>query len=317
MSAKCRAENVEKLRRDTENLKKYARFVLVLEGGRVRVIDNVERRSKGLPYAKVIAVLGTAQHGDVELPESVLMEVGYRRTRPYARSEEHLKDKNGNCLHERWKITSRRRVRELLREELALVYPHIAECMASIVIEHRSLWKTKGPWWVDGPGPVERGIHFTVAECDVHMFRQMVLQDIAYRKRRYISGHARRVARFLGKYQSSYYSPKQLKRFKRARDIKELLLQTHYSPFYREVLRRCFKTGSHVQLLLDAIAETFKIDVSVSEIDEVILDSKPIFLANGKIDCHRPNNRKRTLHARDAGVFEVFLKKLYRQEMSS
>lgn len=305
--------SLEKSERDVENLKKYARFVIILKDGHVRLIDNVDLVNKKLPYAKIVAILGTVHYGDVELPEGILMEVGFCRTRPYARVEERLKDQKAG---QRWTITSRRRIRELSKEEFALVYPHIVECMTSIVIEHRSLWKTKGSWWVDGPGPIERGIHFTVAERDVHMFRQMVLEDIAYKKRRYISGHARRVARFLGPYKRSYYSPKQLKRFGRVRDIRELLHQPHYSPFYREVLRRCFKKGSHIQLLLDAIAETFRIDISVSEQDEVVLDTKPVLLKSSKIACQRPK-RQRTLHARDAGVFEVFLKKIYRIEFDA
>ncbi|HEY4501064.1 MAG TPA: hypothetical protein VJI70_02250 [Candidatus Paceibacterota bacterium] len=316
MGAKCKTATVEKLQRDAERLKKYARFVLVLEDDRVRVIDNVDRRNKKLPYARVIAVLGAFQREDIKLSGSILMEIGYCRTRPYACLEEHLKDRNGDCLRERWKITSRRRARELSREELELVYPYIVHCMTSIVIEHRSLWKTKGRWWVNGPGPVERGIHFTVAERDVHMFRQMVLEDVMYRKKRYIHGHSRRVARFLGGYKSSYYSSKQLKRFGRALDVKDLLLQPHYSPFYREVLRRCFKKGSHVQLLLDKIAETFKIDISVSEQDEAILDSKPVLLKSGMIECHRPK-RQRILHSRNAGVFEMFLKKISREEIDA
>lgn len=166
-----RRVTIRKLQRDAQNLRAYARYVLVLKDGFVTVVDNADRRKKHLPYAKIIAVLGPVEYAGKLLQESVLMEIGYSRTRPYAQLEEQSKDEHGNRLNSRWHLKSRSRARILSDEELMLVYQHIVQCMTSIVLEQRESWTTKKPWFVKGARYVDRGIFFTISQSDALMHR--------------------------------------------------------------------------------------------------------------------------------------------------
>lgn len=302
-----------KLRRDARNILRYARFVIVLGGDYPKVIDNGYRRTKSLPYARIIAVVGPVQHTGIILKNGVRMEIGYSRTRPYAQLEERLRDEYGNRGNRRWFLKPRPRAGHLSDEEFALVFPLITQCMASIVLEHRQNWKVKKSWWVDGPGEVERGVHFTIHHSDESMFRQMVLEDVRYRRERYISRHAAWVYYLLKRYKYSAYPSRQLRKFSKAQCVAEMLSQGHYTPFYRAVFLRCFAKGSHTRTLLDSIMETFGIDVSLSEREEYVLDHAPTVPKLVDLQCYRPP-RQPIVHARESSVFEITLERRYREK---
>lgn len=114
-TSRPRRATVEKLKRDAKNLRTYARFAIVLkESSDIEVIDNTARRTQGLPYAKLIAVLGPASYDGKHLPEGNLLEIGYSRARPYASTE--LSNKNGNRSHRRRFLKQRARVSSLGKE---------------------------------------------------------------------------------------------------------------------------------------------------------------------------------------------------------
>ncbi|HEC93750.1 MAG TPA: hypothetical protein ENI56_00010 [Candidatus Kaiserbacteria bacterium] len=310
-----RGVTLGKLNRDAKNMLRYARFVVVLKKeGRLAVIDNGDRRANGLPYAKIIAVLGPVQHKDVFLQESVLMEVGYSRTRPYAQLEKRPKDKAGNRAGCRWNLKPRIRMRGLSEEETVLVYPDIVKCMTAIVLEEREKWKKKGRWWGGSVGYVERGIHFTVNHCDKIIHRQMMLEDVRYRKKRYIAGHAKRIRRYLKRYKYSYYSRKELRSYAYARRIAELLSQPYYTPFYRTVICEVFAEGTHERTLLGLIMEAFGLDVSLDGIDAFVLSSTLVVLPELRdLWCHRPIKQP-LVHAKGASTFVLFLERRYREK---
>lgn len=312
-ASRPRRATVEKLKRDAENLKAYARFAIVLgESGGIEVIDNGTRRAQGLSYVKIIAVLGPAQHNGKHLPEANLLEIGYSRARPYASTE---LSKNGGRSHQRGRFLKQRpRIRLLSDEEMARVYPHIVDCMRVIVLESSEHWETrtwhikKRSGYTKGPGEVGRGIYFTVSHSDRHLHRQFSLEDMQHRKDSYILRHISWVRWLSKKYKFSC----QLKKHTRARQIADMLLQDHYTPFYRTVLCRHFEECSRERILLDSIVEAFNIDVSLTEHEAHALNPSPISLPQlVNLRCYRPLEQP-TVHARDATVFEIFLEKEYR-----
>lgn len=294
----------EKLKRDAENLRTYARFVIVLgESDRIEVIDNGARRAQGLPYAKLISVLGSAGN---------LLEIGYSRARPYASTE---LSKNGGRSHQRGQFLKQRpRVRLISNEEMARVYPHIVDCMRVIVLESSEHWETrtwhikKRPGYTKGPGEVGRGIYFTVSHSDRHLHRQFGLEDMQHRKDSYILRHISWVRWLFKKYKFS----RQLRKHARARQIADMLSQSHYTPFYRTVLCRHFEEGSRERALLDSIVKTFNIDVSITEQEAHVFESSSVSLSSFEnLRCYRIPQQP-TVHARGATVFEISLEKEYR-----
>lgn len=308
-----REATVAKLVRDAENIRQYARFVIVLKGGTgVEVIDNGTRRAQGLPYARIIAVLGPARYKENLLKEGNLLEIGYSRARPYASTE---LSKNGGRSHQRGRFLKQRpRVRLLSDEEMARVYPHIVDCMRVIVLESSEHWETrtwhikKRPGYTKGPGEVGRGVYFTVSHSDQHLHRQFGLEDMQHRKDSYILRHISWVRWLFKKYKFS----RQLRKHARARQIADMLSQSHYTPFYRTVLCRHFEEGSRERALLDSIVKTFNIDVSITEQEAHVFESSSVSLPSFEtMRCYRIPQQP-TIHARGATVFELFLEKEYR-----
>ena len=308
-----REVTLRKLKRDAENMRQYARFAVVLKGDTVEIIDNRDRKMTGLPYARIIAILGPVFYKGELLEESVLMEVGYSRTRPYAQLEERPRNEHGFRENKRWSLSARARIDGLTGEHFSIIYPAIERCMTAVVLELREKWKTKDPWWVNGPGKVARGIFFTVHQSDILMHRQMVLEDVRYRDEKYISGHAEWIRKMLGRYKRSYYTPQQLKNFRVVRCVMELLSQPHYTPFYRSVFCGHFAIGSHEQVLLEAILEKSGIDVADSDQEvRAVRSAGMVFPKLKTIRCYRPPVQP-THHARGASVFEILLEEGYRE----
>lgn len=305
-----------KLKRDVENLRKYARFVIVLNETFVEVVDNIERRNKKLPFAKLIAIIGPAEHEGIFFNESLLMEVGYSNTRPYKQTELWVKREDGSFIKS-LTLKQRPRVRKISDDELSLTYPHIVQCMTTIVLEQRAGWMIKEPWFVSGARYVERGIFFTISRTDALMHRQMVLEDVRYRKWKYIYHHASWIRARLGALKSSYYTSKQLKSFARIRNVAQMLSNGHYTAFYRAVLCRQFAEGTHVRCLLDSIMEVFHIDVSLSDEESNTLDAVLVLPKFVNIRCYRPPVQPRMqprAHGQGSSIFEVVLERKYREK---
>lgn len=307
--------SLEKLQRDARNIRQYARFVIVLNGQQAEVIDNGHLKKSGLPYAKLIAVLGPVEYKGVSLEESVLMEIGYSRTRPYTQLEERPVDKNGRRSSCRWFLKGRARVGSVSNEDFQRVYPIMVRCMEQVVLECRENWGTKGPWYVDGPGEVERGIYFTVSHSDEFLYQQFVREDVRYRKNKYIRNHADWIlGRLLSGYKYLYYPPRQLKSFANARRVVELLSQEHYTPLYRVALCECFRAGTKQRALIELIIETFNIDVSLNDQEKHVLGRGQCPLPRLKnLWCYRPPTQPR-VHAQGSSVFEIILERNYREQ---
>lgn len=315
-----RGVTLDKLGRDVSNIRQYARFVIVLGGHQLEVIDNGHLRKEGLPYAKLIAVLGPTEYKGVSLRESVLMEVGYSKTRPYAQLEKRPIGDEREYSSRRWFLKERPRSRELSSDEFVSVYPHITCCMEKIVLEQRESWKTKEPWWRKGSGTgqaTDRGIHFTISHSDELLHRKFILEDVRYRKWKYISRHASWIRQSFSGYKCSSYTTKQLKSFDKMCRIAEMLSQGHYTPFYRVVLANCFADGSRPRFLLDSVMEAFEIDVSLTEQEAIGLEPLPVALPKLKnLWCYRPPGQP-LVQAKGSSVFELILERSYREKVET
>lgn len=316
-SPPVRVVTLGKVQRDGQNLKQFARFVIVLRNAVPELIDNGTRRRDSLPFARLIAVLGPVQHEGVLVSEAVLLEIGYSRTRPYAQLEERERDEEGQRLKNgRWWLKPRTRVRKLTAEELELVHVLLEECMAEIVLECRETWKTKDRWWVPGPGAVERGIYFTFDKSDHLLYRQILLEDIRFRKEEYLYGHARRIRRLIGHYRYPDYSRSQLERWSGVRKIADLLrAQTYDNPYYRRVLLECFKAGSHVRNLLEHLSRLFHLQLEEGgEYARVVYESEadaPHLQLWKRIRARVVDQP--TKHAKNGLVAELMLERKFRE----
>lgn len=308
----------EKLRRDVENIRAYARFVIVINGGVPKVIDNRDRVTGKLPLARLIAVIGPVKRGNLFLGETVLLEIGYSRTRPYAQIEQggarkKVNGKNGQRIHSAWHIKERLRARKISDKELRSVYPFIEQCIAGIVLECRESWNVKAPWWVDGPGAIERGIYFTFSKSDRLLYRQVLVEDVRHRKEKYISWHAKCIRRWLSHYRSSNYSDKQLRGFSGTCKVADLVSR-YRKPVYREALARCFQEGSHVQTLVSRIDGAFRLNMRSRDPHTVFVFDGPetgLGLMHS-VRCYAVDQP--VVHARGCLVVEVILERSYREK---
>lgn len=312
-----RVATLGKIQRDGERMKQFARFVIVLEKGVPKVIDNGHLYREGKSFAHLIAVLGPARHNGVLVPEAVLLEVGYSRTRPYMQLEQRKQEEDGRRLKDdgRWFLKKRVRARKISNCELGSVYPYIEQCMAQVVLECRETWRpeSREPRWVDGPGWVDRGIYFTVSKSDRLLHRQILAEDVRYRKEKYILKHARHIDYWIGHYRLGH-SDQRLRGFTKISQAAELIASNNYrNPLYRRALLQSFPVNSRARLLLERMDSLFSLHLEEESDDTRLLEElrtvalKPF----QKIRCRIVEQPK--VHANGSIVTEVTLERTYRE----
>lgn len=312
-----RVVTLGKLQRDGERLKEFARFAIVLEKGVPRIIDNKQLLHEGRPFAHLIAVLGPVHYLGALVQESVLLEVGYSRTRPYMQLEERKQEEDGRRLKDgRWFLKERVRVRKISNRELESVYPYIEQCMAQIVLECRETWRpeSREPRWVEGPGWVERGIYFTVSKSDRLLHRQILAEDVRYRKEKYILKHARHIGRWIGRYRLGH-SDRQLRGFMRISQAAELIASATYNnPLYRRALFESFPVNSRARLLLERMDSIFSLRLEEESDDIRLLEELRAVALEPfqKIRCRIVDQPK--VHANGSVVTEVILERNFREK---
>ncbi len=312
-----RVATLGKIQRDGERMKQFARFVIVLEKGSPKIIDNRHLLDEGKPFAHLIAVLGPARHNGVLVPEAVLLEVGYSRTRPYMQLEQRKHEEGGRRLKDgRWFLKERVRARKISNRELESVYPYMEQCMAQIVLECRETWslESRAPRWIDGPGWVDRGIYFTVSKSDRLLHRQILAEDVRYRKERYILKHARYIDHWIGHYRLGH-SDQRLRGFAKISQAAELVAsKTYRNPLYRRVLLEVFPVNSRTRLLLERMDSIFSLRLEEESDDTRLVEElrsvarKPF----QSIRCRIVDQPK--VHAKGSVVMEVTLERKFREK---
>lgn len=312
----CRQATLSKVQRDGQNLKQYARFVIVFRNGKPELIDNGRRQKQGQSFARIIAVLGPVRYHGTLVSEAVLLEVGYGRTRPYAQLEERQRSPDGKRLSQnRWFLKERVRARKISNAELHAAYPLLEQCMTNIVLDQREAWnpESRKSWWIDGPGFVERGVHFTMSKSDRLLHRQVLAEDIRYRREKYINWHAACVSRWIGGY-SLRSSDKQLRQRAKVSQAAELISSKHYhNPLYRRALVESFPVNSRVRLLLERMDSIYTLRLD-QESDEIRLleQTQAIALKPFRNIRFRVVDQPK-VHANGSIVAEVTLERKFRE----
>lgn len=312
-----RVVTLGKLQRDGEKVKQFARFAIVLEKGVPRIIDNKHLLNEGKSFAHLIVVLGAVRYQGVLVSESVLLEVGYSRTRPYMQLEQRRQEEDGRRLKDgRWFLKERVRARKISNRELESVYPYIEQCMAQIVLECREAWlpESRKPRWVEGPGWVDRGIYFTVSKSDRLFHRQILAEDVRYRKEKYILKHVRHVGRWIGRYKLGH-SDKRLRGFMKISQAAELIASATYNnPLYRRALFESFPVNSRARLLLERMDSIFSLRLEEESDDTRLLEELQAVALKPfqRIRCRIVEQPK--VHANGSIVTEVILERNFREK---
>jgi hypothetical protein len=306
----ARQPALEKLARDVTSLKKHARFIVLLTNSGPQIIDNHRIEKEGGLLGQIIAVLGPAFSEGVFVEQALLLEIGYSSTRPYskARFKKKFRERQGYHLKPFEALHGRRQVRQLSNEELRLVYPLIEQCMWEIVSECRAQWKpeSRGLRWVRGAGWIPRGIFFSFRKSDVSVYRQILMEDLRYRRYRYIAEHARMIRHWL-KGVARNGSVQQLARNSEANKVAELLTLRYATPLYFHTLLAFFGIDIGLHQLVLRIAEVFKVpfiaeDAEARHALETQDSPLPEF---EKIRCYIDRTRCRKIQGRECVVAEI------------
>ena len=204
--------NLKKARDDVKRLKRQMRFVITLEpaddpmrelglaSDGFRVIVNSRYIANG------IAVLGPAHVHGIYLPEVLLLEISISRGAPYgtvektSRKARRASRGSGVRVRSSRYLKSRRRVRKIEMDEVALVWPTIEEFLAYAMHEARKKWKTQGKWFVKKGRGHERGIYAVISHEDGILHHKILYEDFCHRKHKYLDFYVASIKRWLKPY---------------------------------------------------------------------------------------------------------------------
>lgn len=160
-----------KAERDAESLKRYARFVIVVEiDGSTRVISNYRRLLAGEIVIPLIVVMCPIEISGHYSWVSAL-EIGYKRARPYQRVEHtqtrELLLKNRDPGH------------RLTEAQFIAIYPIVLNCLETVLIETRAKWKSDDAQFVNGH-MYERGVQITVRHSDTLLCQALLRESLNY-----------------------------------------------------------------------------------------------------------------------------------------
>lgn len=290
-----------RLARDVARHKEFSRFVIVFDqSGQATLIDNGFRQSEGLEMISLIAVIGPVHYWGEAIPEAVLLEIGYRRTRPYRPVQ------SGIFSRERFPVG------ELTAEQVQVVYPIIQDCLQAILIETRAKWKNKGRWFASyGANVIEKGIQITVHRRDRWLYTQLLREHAAYFERIFLRKYAKWIRDLLKTSKYNRYAPKQYG--PKARKVGESLRNSRYfkEPLLLETLLRMVGRRTLVEsILMDLYGhlvheEDPERDAVYFDDHHPALPQKPHLWIYKTLDQPKDNGHK--AHAKGCIRFEVIL----------
>ncbi len=132
--------DAEKNNRDVEYVSQNARFVLYVDtsGDVCHITDNK------YGVLSVIAVIGRAHIGNNITADTILLEIGLWRTRPYRKTEApNRKTKN----RERIRITGRRKFADLNNDQFMRTWPYLEELLFQHARTKIAQWKPESLRW--------------------------------------------------------------------------------------------------------------------------------------------------------------------------
>jgi hypothetical protein len=162
---------LSKVERDVESLKKFARFIILIESdGSIRVISNYHLLVTNQLVIPLIAVVTQIQSFDCPVWASVL-EIGYKRARPYRRVEN---TNTGELL-----LQNRDDSHHLTETQFLAVYPTLLKCLEAVLVETRVKWKSDDVRFINGRA-YERGVQITVRHSDAMLCHALLRESLKY-----------------------------------------------------------------------------------------------------------------------------------------
>lgn len=306
-----KGQTLAKLLRDSQRLRKQARWVLVIDKeGKVR-----DMFSNDAYVANIIAVLGPAVFCGVAVPDSVLLEIGISKGRPYKQAESI--QRGGRANRERMK--GRLRTAHITFEQLHRVWPMVVSICEEVVEKERSTWeeKNRGGWFVHteaGVKSFERGISFSISHTDHVLHEAFLMRDADVR--RYLRKNARTIRYFLRRCRYVYYPEKQLKSLVGVQKVVQLWRNMssspRWSPRYAHLLINFLPSAPRA--LFRHIAGVYNLDIGEHfEADKSLQSQakKLIFPAHLHVRWERDGGK---VQGKGCSLFEVFFESNYRKE---
>ena len=191
---------------DGRRVKKGARVAIVLtEKVEGEVYEHRVLLNKHY-IANTIAILGPATVAGQLIPHAVLAEVSLSRGEPYGETSRT----NGHGLV---RLTDRTPVRTLTRSEAVHLWPIVEDILCWIAEDARSRWKSQEEWWLNRDTRVPRGVSAVISSRDTVFYEKVLLEDFAYRKRKFLRRYAGFLRHWLAGYHRFGYTDAQVKRF--------------------------------------------------------------------------------------------------------
>lgn len=293
--------------RDAERHRTFSRFVIILDpvSALAQVIDNGDRIAAGQPWLPLIAVLGPADYLGDFFPEAILLEIGYRRTRPYRQT---------NCG-----IFPRERmpIRHLTPKQMREVWPVLLQCFEQIVLETRARWTHKGRWFTPPTGHplIEKGVQFTIHRDDRLAHLQFLREHNRYFKEVFLPRYALWINGQLRGYRYNRYTHYGQK----ARAVSESLQNSRYfkEPLLLETLLQMVEKPTLLQSILSDLG-SYLHTVDDEELELVYwqeppaAEFSPTLYFYKTLDQPEPGHRKQ---AQGCKRFEIVLESKYRRSI--
>lgn len=292
---------VAKAERDVAILKRQARFTICLDDDGIEsVLESDRYYSDTLP---LIAVIGrTCTKGIWH--EASLLEIGYRRARPYRR----IRGEEAQTV-----LYDRMPFHQLDTRQQRLVYPKLLECLKIVLSETQSDWKSNEPWRLSDGQLVERGVTITVDKRDAWLYREFLREDSRYHQECFFRRKARAIGwrlRYCGNFRRYGTYPS---------SVVDVASSLYASP-YREHPRR-FEAWLRMmprrrELLEMALLDLYNFRLRFDEEATLAYDESvrfprahyPLFF----YQCPKQPNGKKGQHAAHCARFEIIYDRMFK-----
>lgn len=295
---------VEKLLADRDRIKQYAWGYLILDAKGELVAKHVREHGSGR-FIPVIAVLAPVVHGGVSIAESVIMEIGLERTRPYMSAEIRSDWRAKRDVIET--VVPRTRVRMPTSDEYRIAWQAIEQVFHAYVVERVSRWEFPDRRWAKG-FPAEPGARFTISKTDIPLYRQLLREDWRWRGERFRYSRADAAAIIMQRIKAKRFTDRQLRANLAAKNLASFMRSI--TLLERSFVMRSFAKRSREHFLLDAVMEVFDIRNGDETEEGNVLWGDPhaqAFPHFQTIRMYLLRDQKRTRQALNGVVGEVFL----------
>ncbi len=229
----------QKAFRDVNELRKHARFVIVLDHEDDvnvycrEIIDNSECGY----VANVIAVLAPVRlfEGKLTLAEGLVLEIGLSRGRPYTQAEVLPNGRGDRRIY----VKPRRKLRDITYPELEAAWSTIVTLLSEATRRLQAGREFPNQWVLHGRDYIhDDGMRISVSRDDKIMYWKVVIEDERTRTRRYLKDRAEWITMKLSPYLGSKVTGKRFKNLKGVTEVAGALVHMRRYTFAPNHLMR-------------------------------------------------------------------------------